>query len=192
MSDPALKIAHLVICFAFRLDAYHERKKILQHELQALEREAEARWIQMSCWHLFALSYYYSISFKTTRIQFFNVLLFSGMSELKQLLMQPQHQEKAGNMYVCQLFYYTNKSTPNICNVILHVCITYHFITVVCWGTLKGNSQNNSQNLKQFFLARATFTFGVSSWNRHWWENQANMRIFNIWNKINVCIIIIS
>lgn len=43
MSDPALKIAHLVICFAFRLDAYHERKKILQHELQALEREAEAR-----------------------------------------------------------------------------------------------------------------------------------------------------
>lgn len=83
------------------LDAYHERKKILQHELKALEREAEARWCAVgNCYLICAIYYIIRPELFSNVLNVCLVSIISGMSESKQLLMQPQPHEKAGNMYV--------------------------------------------------------------------------------------------
>ena len=48
--------------FLYFVDAYRERKKLLQHELQALEKEAEARCVVFICSILILLLSYSSVT----------------------------------------------------------------------------------------------------------------------------------
>lgn len=89
-------------------DAYRERKKLLQHELHALEKEAEARCVVLvscNCSILILLLSYFSariyrhwVFLHPFILLMLIVLITTGIPGSKQLLIKLQPPAKAGIM----------------------------------------------------------------------------------------------
>lgn len=103
-----LKTFWLGISLLYFEDAYRERKKLLQHELHALEKEAEARCVVLvscNCSILILLLSYFSariyrhwVFLHPFILLMLIVLITTGIPGSKQLLIKLQPPAKAGIM----------------------------------------------------------------------------------------------